>query len=355
MTMIAEPIALPQFPDAHALTHSSESCFKTCPRKFELRYRLGLRPSHDSDALRIGSAFHVGLEEIKRGNGADAAVTAVRIAYADAECPPWLEPVDFQVEEETCVALVTGYAKRYANDAIIEYIDVERSFDLPIVNPRTGHPSRTFRSRGKIDAIVRLPDGRLAIMEHKTTSDDISPESDYWRRLLLDSQISRYVLAARAEGFAVQTTIYDVVRKPQIRPKAVAKADRALATSNGNYFGVQLHEMCPERETPQMYGARLANDLAERPDHYFARNEIPRLDIDLDAFAWEQWSIAQQIHAADVHGRFYRNTSACTSMYRCEFLDVCRGMTADPSQEIPAGFKRADVLHRELATKGTGK
>ena len=45
-----------------------------------------------------------------------------------------------------------------------------------------------------------------------------------------------------------------------------------------------------------------------------------------------------------------RNTGACTSPYRCTFLDICRGTQGDPSEQIPDGFKVAERLHGELAT-----
>ena len=352
-------IALPVFTDGNLLTHSSEQSYKTCARKFALQYRLGLRPAHDSDALRMGSAFHIGLEQLKSGKDEDEAAAAVVGAYADHRCPPWLTPEDFTVELETAVALVRGYARRWADDMIVDYIAVEMPFNLPIVNPDTGHETPTFRTAGKIDGIARLPDGRIALVEHKTTSDSIEPGSDYWSKLLIDSQISRYVLAARAMGYEVETTVYDVVRKPMIRPKAIAKADRAQATSEGYYHGVKLTGMCPERETPLLFGARLLADLTERRDFYFARMEIARLEADLTDFQREQWILQQTIRAADLKLRewglaaFPRNTGACTSPYKCQYLDACRGLTGDPSESIPDGFRVIDRLHGELSTETT--
>lgn len=349
-------ITLPQFPDAHLLTHSSEQAWKTCPRKFYLQYRAGIRPSHDSDALRLGSAFHLGLEQLKAGKHEDEAASAIVMAYADHDCPPWLEPEDFDVERETAVALVRGYARRWGADAIVKYVAVELSFDVAIVNPETGYETPTFRSAGKVDGIAELPDGRLALIEHKTTSESLEAGSDYWSRLLMDGQISRYVLAARALGFDVQTTVYDVTRKPAIRPKQITKADRALATSRGHYHGVQLTETCPERETPRLYGARLLADLTERPDFYFARNEIPRMESDLEEFRWEQWTMQRAIRQAELDARtrglaaWPRNTGACLSPYRCQFFDVCRGLRGDPAERVPDGYRRAERLHGELAT-----
>ena len=43
-----------------------------------------------------------------------------------------------------------------------------------------------------------LADGRLALIEHKTTASDLAPDSDYWMRLRCNDQVYQYVLGARA-------------------------------------------------------------------------------------------------------------------------------------------------------------
>lgn len=359
LTAEQKTISLPVLPDDRLLTHSSEATWKTCPRKYFLRYKMGLTPAHDSEPLRLGSAVHVGLESIKNGGDEMAAELAVRAEYALADRPPYLDPIDFEVEQEIAIALVRGYYTRWKDSAIIKYIAAEAPFKLPIVNPSTGRATPSFHSAGKIDGIAELPDGKLAIIEHKTTTDDLSLDSDYWKRLMLDSQISRYVLAARTMGYDVRAIIYDVIKKPGIRPKNITKADRANATYLGHYFGHKLISECPERETPAMYGARLLADTIERPDWYFARNEIVRLDSELDEYRAEQWTIQQTIREAELNQQKWgiaawpRNTSACTMPYRCPYLDICRGMKGDPSEQTPEGFKVADRLHPELVIEDT--
>lgn len=338
----------------NVLTNSAEATFKTCPRKFEITYRHGIKPAHQANALRIGSCFHEGLEWIKNGKGADAAVARVREMYADSVLPPWQSAEEFYTEEETTVAMVTAWSRRWADDLIVKYVAVELKFDLPLVNPKTGHPSRTFRNQGKIDGIAELPDGRLALVEHKTAGVDVSPTSDYWRKLTMDAQVSRYVLAARAIGYPVSCVAYDVTRKPAIKPKKLTKAEQALATSQQDYCGIHLAgEPCPDRESPTMYGARLLQDMLERPDFYFARMEIGRTEQDLERFKLEQWMIAQQIMHADRIGLFYRNTASCTAIGRCPYFDVCAN-GIDTEHETPDGFVREDVLHAELADTTNG-
>jgi hypothetical protein len=335
----------------NVLTHSSESCFKTCPRKFELQYRIGLRPAHDSNALRIGNAFHEGLEVLKKGGDVTTAVGKVRDLYANESVPPWQTAEEFYTEEETAVTLVRAWAERWAGDHVLTYVAVELEFDLPLINPVTGRSSRTFVNRGKIDGIAKGPDGRLLLVEHKTCGIAIDIGADYWRKLAMDAQVSRYVLAARELGYDVHGIAYDVTRKPSIKPKDVTKKDAKEATATGHYFGYPLNGAeCPAHETPKMYAARLLADMRSRPDFYFNRVEIPRTERDLDRFRHEQWMVAQQVHMADRQGHYYRNTNSCMSPYRCTYFDVCASGTDVNEHNIPAGFVVRDVLHPELAT-----
>jgi hypothetical protein len=91
---------------------------------------------------------------------------------------------------------VCGYQWRWAG-ARLEVVATEQAFRVPLVNPATGKATPTFELAGKIDGIVRLEDGRLAVKESKTCSEDLGADSDYWRRLRIDHQITLYMLAAR--------------------------------------------------------------------------------------------------------------------------------------------------------------
>lgn len=350
---------LPIFPDSNVLTHSAEACFKACPRRYFLRYVLGIRRSQTSDALRIGSAFHAGLEVAKGGGTEMDAFQSVRNAYDDATCPPWLTDEKYNVEREIAASMVLAWCRRWAGDMIVDYIEVEKAFDLPIVNPATNGVTPNYRSAGKIDGIAVLPDGRIALVEHKTTAESLDVSGDYFTRLQLDGQVSRYVLAARSIGFDVQTTVYDVMRKPMIRPRSISKSDRERCTAEGNYFGLPLTATCPDRETAEMFGARLLDDCARRPEFYFVRVEIPRMAADLDEYRAEQWAIMRMIAECNVNSKrwgraaYPRNTGSCVSQYTCEYLPVCKGMTGDPEETIPDGYRRVERLHSELAALST--
>jgi len=303
------------------LTATRLATFRGCPRRHYYRFELGLSRIRGAAPLRFGKALHLGLEAHNGGATADEAVARAAAGYEQP--PEWADPTDWTVERETLAALLAGHFWRYDDDDV-QIIAAEQVFDLPLVNPRTGRQSRTFRLGGKIDAIVRLPDGRLAVLEYKTAGEDIGPDSEYWLRLRCDPQLSHYVLAARTIGHDVATVLYDATRKPTIRLR--------------------------RNETPEQYGERLLADLGERPDYYFQRREVPRLEDELAEYRLELWQQARQLREAQRHGRWFRNVGRMTCSH-CAFSAVClNGIHVEPGGPPPTGYEYLDDVHPELAS-----
>lgn len=310
--------------------------------------------------MRFGSAFHLGLE-LRGELGENAAIDKAVESYA--VIPAWADPVDWSVERETLRALLAGYFWHYQNDNI-EVLVTEGAWEAPLVNPVTAGMSRTYSLAGKIDKIVTLDDGRLAVMEHKTTGEDISDASEYWQRLRCDAQISAYVYAARVRGHNVQTVLYDVTRKPEIAPKLIPIVDengfKVVVNTAGdrvyNKNGKPRESASKEdgwtlkttRETAESFGARLLSDIGERPDFYFARREIPRLEEDLIDFQHEVWQQGQQLLQAERAGRWFKNVSMMTCR-NCTYKEIClQGVNVDPANP-PSGFVILPDAHPELS------
>ncbi len=304
------------------LTATRLATLRRCPRQHYYRFELGLSRIRSSDALRLGAAFHRGLELHNVGMPAAEALSQAAASY-DA-VPEWADTFEWQVERETVQQLLTGHFWRYGSDDV-QVLAVEQGFELPLVNPHTGRPSRAFALAGKIDAIVRLADGRLAVLEYKTSGEDIGPDSDYWLRLRCDPQLSQYVLAARALGYEVTTVLYDVTRKPTIRPRNK-----------------------PQPETPAQYGARLLQDIGDRPDYYFQRREVPRLEDELAEFQLELWQQAKQLLDSRRHGRWFRNVQRFTCG-TCEFANLCLNSVRVTAGTAPAGYSILSDVHPELS------
>ncbi len=303
------------------LTATSLFTARKCLRQYWYRFELGLMKERVATPLRLGKIYHKGLELI----ALDVENAASLAVQAYDPIPDWAEPVAWAVERETVRQLILGHAWRYTLDGI-RTLATEFSFDLPLINPATNKPSRTFRLGGKIDQIARLSDERMAIIEYKTTGFNVDPDSDLWTRLRYDPQISMYVYAA-SQHFDTPTTLYDVVRKPSIRPKKV----------NGS------------RETPEEYGVRLAADMQDRPDFYFARREIVRLHDDIEEFRHDLWQQAETLKECKKHNRWYRNVSAFTCDY-CAYKDICLSGTPVDMLHPPEGYVITDP-HPELKEK----
>jgi hypothetical protein len=257
------------------------------------------------------------------GQSTETILAGVMAAYDT--CPQWADPVEWTVERETLRQLLAGHFWRYSQDNL-QFLAVELSFEIALVDPSTGRESRHFRLAGKIDAIVALmPDGRVAVLEYKTAGEDIGPSSDYWPRLRCDGQISLYVLAARALGHDAAAVIYDVTRKPTIRLR--------------------------QNETPEAYSQRLCADIDARPDYYYQRREVPRLEDELAEFQLELWQQAQSLQESMRCDRWYRNVSKMTCG-NCEFSELCfNNCRIDPNCP-PSGFEFLPDAHPELSPSG---
>ena len=278
------------------LTFSRMQSAKTCLKKHFYAYELGIRQERESTPIRIGTQYHLGLRLRGEGKSVDESIDGALAAYE--QVPEWADHLEWLEEREIVKQLLSAHFHFYRDDEL-EIIKTETSFDLPIVNPETNQPSRTFRLAGQIDKIVKLPDGRPAVLEYKTTGDSIGPESDYWPRLRLDTQISIYLYAARQMGYDCQTVIYDVCHKPGMRLLRATPEEKKKFTKEGKLYA-NLRE---SDENVNVFGVRLQEDILARRDFYFQRREIPRLESDLLEFQQELWDQGKLIRDCQINKR----------------------------------------------------
>ena len=286
------------------LTASRMGTLLACPRKHYWRYEVGLGAAVSAGALRFGSAWHAAMECRWQGMACDAA-----LAKACEGAESFTE-----LDVATLSGLLAGYYARYGGVAeVVRTLHPEQEFRYALDG------SRTFDIAGKIDGLGVLADGRLALVEQKTTSDSLEADSDYWQRLRFNPQIYQYVLAARALGWNVQTVIYDVVKKPAIRQK--------------------------QGETAEGFGERLAEDTRERPEFYFARREVAVLDQDVEEFAIQRLELSRLILLLRAAGRrarrpehaWPRNCGGMTCRF-CEYGSFCMQNVSVDAERLPAGF-----------------
>jgi hypothetical protein len=161
----------------------------------------------------------------------------------------------------------------------------------------------------------------------------------------------------------VDCVLYDVARKPTIKPSAIPQTDELGAkivldssgfrarTDKGQWRqtsdSAKGYVLQTRLMTPEEWGDKLSNDIAERPDFYFARNEVARLDCDLEAYEFELWEIAQTMRDAQTNDRHYRTVSKNTCDY-CAFFSLCTSGIDAGKDALPEGFVRVEDVHPEL-------
>ena len=264
--------------------------------------------------------------------------------------------------------LMIGYHARWSAEGWNALV-VRPAFHLAIINPATGCRSRTFTQAGRCDAVV-VRRGQELLLKSKTAGEDVDRvDTPFWRRLVIDAQTDTYVLARRQQGQPVRGILYDVLRRPQIRPRMIPKgtpkrADRENVGTRlelqrrKTYFGWPVDRGQFEavfrgegRETAELYSIRIAAETLRRPGRYFQRRVVKRSEKQLDCHRQELWQMAVEIRLCRLAGRQYRNSLSCMAYNTpCPYLPICSGRdTPDSDRWAPVSS-----IHPELADELAG-
>ena len=212
-------------------------------------------------------------------------------------------------------------------------------------------------------------DGRRTLVaERKTTSEDLSIGSVYWKRLLLDVQVSTYVAAGRDLGIPITGVFYDVLRKPMQYPGQVPLADeqgvkivldgagQRVRTKNDKKWretgDAELGYTLQTRpETPSEYEARVLEAISEDPERYYQRKHLVRLEDELGEAELDAWQTASMIRDARRLNVFPKNPDGCFVFYReCDYMPICSRLS---STDDPMMYRVSPKRHEELDTVTT--
>lgn len=264
----------------------------------------------------------------------------------------------------TAKGLIAGYANKWESaHRDMEIVEIEKTLEAPLTNLDTGSDSRTFRIAGKLDKLVRQ--NGLVLYDHKTTSSDIKdPDAVYWRQLQIASQPSHYELLLLANGVKIDRIVWDVIAKPGIRPKKIAKAEQKQIAAHGEYCGYEVSAETRQaialdtdpRENGELFQHRLTAECIENHERYFQRRSTPRIEAEIVEYVHELWDHGQAI--IDTRNRTKktghlppRNSNACmTYGTPCTYLGVCSGHDQIDSDR----WKRKESMHPELDGIGLG-
>src|SRR6202161_4513363 len=198
---------------------------------------------------------------------------------------------------------------------------------------------------------------KVYLFETKTSSEDIRGGSTFWKRTLLDPQVSTYIPALQAMGHDPHGCVYDVLLKPDIRPKKATPVEsRKYVQRTGKLYANQRET----DETPEEFYQRCLDIIAEYPDRYSARGVVVRPEAEIMEAATDTWVTAAQMRESKRLATqllepkrlnvYPKNTDACVAWSReCDYLNVCAKMA---SIDDPVLFKHEEA-HVEL-DKGEG-
>jgi hypothetical protein len=324
-------------------SHSVLQTARRCLREYDFRYlRRFDRVGSDRETLEVGSCWHDAHEAASRAGDINAGLELI---HAKAPNLLWIVKL---------TRLLMAHAWRW-QDEPLRVIAAEQRFEIEVEG---------VLFVGMIDAVVETPDGRRGIMERKTTSDGLDPDSLYWNRLRMDPQCGIYTFAAAEleefNGELPSFTLYDVVRKPTIRPKKIGKKDvdrmRAELADGGGctYFADAYNAeatneaLARGEENEHLYGSRLTSDIGDRPEYYFARREVPRTENDLRVIQRELLEQVRLLEQAAESGTLHRNPDACAVFGTCDFFGLCSHGVVPAEGEVPKGFDVRAHRHPEL-------
>jgi hypothetical protein len=329
------------------LTASRLRDFRACNRRHYYKYVRKLTAVRESETARFGTLFHFGLESWWMGyrDPQETRLATMLESLRGKAKQMTIDAVDLIKTEE----LLFGYDKVWSADDSLEIEAVEVEFEIPLVNPETGASSRTFRLRGKIDGVARRKrDDRKVLIEHKSTTLNITEGSEYWRRLRLDGQVSMYYEGASSVGHDVAGCLYDVAKRPgqkllQATPLEDRKFTKPTKTEPSRLYSSQR----AEDETLDDFRARVREGIAESFAETYQRGFVVRDADEMEENRFDVWQTAQMLQNAIRTDRHPRNPDACVQYGRtCEYFDICTGV-ADPTDTTL--FRQRDVVHPELS------
>lgn len=312
------------------LTPSRLRAFRECQRLHHLRYVEGWQVVRTSEALRVGSLVHLGLEAWWR-TGLTDAIAAVQGKALDA------------FEQGKVEEMLIAYDRRWSSERdAYEVLGIEVEGRAPLLNPATWKASRTWTLAGKVDLILRRrSDGRVLVCEHKTTTESIEdPTSHYWSRLSMDHQISAYTVLAEAMDYEVNEILYDVIRRPLLRPLLATPEEKRSYKKDGTLYANQRDR----DETPEEYRRRVRDSMTET-EHCF-RRAVPRMESQIADFLFDATAQSQTMRESARLGRAPRNPDACHRFGECPFFQVCS--TGSSPADFPEDFIKSEKVNPEL-------
>jgi len=268
--------------------------FKRCRRRWDYSSfsRQSIEPKRPATALWFGTGIHYALaeyyeKELDPGTAFEKWANEGIEAIRESQKGLW----DDQLKEledirQLGVDMLDGYvtwaslADFKEGTGFKEVLLVEREFQVPIRDAE-GNPLRFTDGAGQIwechlvgrlDMIVQDFDGRLWVLDHKTSKDKLDPEI-----LIMDDQMTIYLWAAQQIfGVPFEGCYYNVLRKKVPRvPPVLKSGGLSQAKDIDTTYEVYMQAIEDNGLNPDDYH-KILDILQNKPNTFYQREKVRR-------------------------------------------------------------------------------
>lgn len=293
------------------LSNSKEKTWRRCPKKYEFKYVMGLRPKKRQLTLERGSWIHELL--MVMGDGEDwrtrhKALTKEFYKLFEEERE---DLGDLPTE---CFSLMKRYERQWAQeDAQYRIIDTE------------------------LDEIIELPNGLRfqmivdVIKEHKKTGRLIA--WDYKSRknfadsdtMILDPQLTRYFYGLRKMGYEPLVGVgYDEIRtKPPTVPRLLKDGSLSRAKNIDTDLYTYMSAVRENGLDPGDYQEILSHVARNQKDRFFRRTILPKDPPMVKAMMQELMYSSREIMRAEETNEYPRTFIPTDCKWSCEMKELC--------------------------------
>jgi hypothetical protein len=296
------------------LDNTKRETFVSCPRKYYLRFILGLYPDKGSTALRYGvvwhdvmSTFYSHIKEngwIKDGGAIEAAILAGKKCWDEYTGEKEFYP-DYKTFENLCNCFLQ-YIDHFAGDeGFMEVLETESLFQIKTHwisdEEEKAFPTlQPFLFTGKKDLTVRL-NNQPWFLEHKTTGWALSLKK---RDLHRSAQVMGYTYAGKEEFYPEE-------------PAGVL---------------VVFHYL-------NAYKSKTTGEYGKLKVEF---ERVPQIFTNEDLANWRLsfLDVAERIQQATIRNIWPMGHDSCYRYGRCEFCDICERNVSleDIASKVPYGY-----------------
>jgi hypothetical protein len=282
--------------------------WRRCPKKYEFRYVMGLRPKRLQAPLERGSwvhellMYHYDGEDWKEKHAENT--DAFNNLFEE-------EREDLGDLPAECERIMRSYLRHYRDEDKHEHT-VDSELDEILTMPNG------LEFNFIIDRIYEDRDGGLWLQDHKTVSRWLPPDF-----MLLDAQLTRYFWCAEKMGYTPLMGVeFNQIRtKAPTVPSLLQSGELSQRMNIDTDYWTYLRAIKQHELDPKDY-KKILEHLWAQEDSFFRRSRMPRDKPVTDQMMDELFMSVDEIVAAEKHGAYPRTVmKECT--WDCPYLEPC--------------------------------